>query len=197
MKKCSKCGGIKSIDEFHKDKYNKDGLRCSCKNCVKKYDSKYYKIYYKKNRAKLIMKTKEYRMANPEWSKEYRKKNEKRIAKNNKEWREKRYHRYWTNATLSNHKRNGYIVNLAKDELEDIAKKITHCSICGIKLKWHQGEGKKNNSPTLDRINNSNELNRNNIQIICDKCNATKQDRTMKEFVKYCKLVVDRNYLKY
>ena len=33
MKKCSRCGDKKSLDEFYKDKYNKDKLKCYCKNC--------------------------------------------------------------------------------------------------------------------------------------------------------------------
>jgi hypothetical protein len=38
MKVCSKCGIEKSLAEFSKDKQKKDGLRCSCKECVKKYN---------------------------------------------------------------------------------------------------------------------------------------------------------------
>lgn len=33
MKKCSKCGELKTKNKFHKDKYRKDGLRIYCKKC--------------------------------------------------------------------------------------------------------------------------------------------------------------------
>lgn len=33
-KRCSKCGKVKSVNEFHKDRINKDGLRSECKKCL-------------------------------------------------------------------------------------------------------------------------------------------------------------------
>ena len=33
-KRCSKCGEVKPINEFHKNKANKDGHRYSCKICL-------------------------------------------------------------------------------------------------------------------------------------------------------------------
>lgn len=41
MKECSKCNEIKSVSEFSKDKYKKDGIASSCKVCKKTYDTKY------------------------------------------------------------------------------------------------------------------------------------------------------------
>ena len=44
MKPCSKCRLVKSIDDFHKNKTNADGLQSQCKNCrhikrVEKWDT--------------------------------------------------------------------------------------------------------------------------------------------------------------
>ncbi len=50
----------------------------------------------------------------------------------------------------------------------------------------------KNNSPTLDRLDNETVIRKNNITILCYKCNATKRDRTLSEFLDYCKAVVSR-----
>ncbi|GAH40943.1 unnamed protein product, partial [marine sediment metagenome] len=35
-KRCTKCGEEKPLTEFHKNKYNKDGLTYSCKACRQK-----------------------------------------------------------------------------------------------------------------------------------------------------------------
>jgi hypothetical protein len=38
-KRCTKCDKIQAINEFNKDVYKSDGLRCQCRTCVKLYDS--------------------------------------------------------------------------------------------------------------------------------------------------------------
>jgi hypothetical protein len=62
MKKCKKCDTEKSYDEFHKDKYAKDGHRGSCKICDKIYKDKnkdnirdYLKKYSKTEKRKAYM----------------------------------------------------------------------------------------------------------------------------------------------
>ena len=45
-KKCSKCGEVKAVSEFTRDKTKKDGLYSSCKRCTKEY--------YLNNREKLL-----------------------------------------------------------------------------------------------------------------------------------------------
>lgn len=54
-KQCTKCRQFKSLDEFNKDKYRKDGLRHQCRECDKKYNrihkierSERAKEYYQK-----------------------------------------------------------------------------------------------------------------------------------------------------
>lgn len=34
MKKCSKCGEIKPLEEYHKDKRATDGRRSACAKCI-------------------------------------------------------------------------------------------------------------------------------------------------------------------
>ena len=41
-KKCTKCGEVKSLDEFTKDKYKKDGKSYLCKSCKVVYSKKIY-----------------------------------------------------------------------------------------------------------------------------------------------------------
>ena len=58
IKKCSKCGEVKSINEFCKDKNRKDNYGLWCKNCR----SMYLKNYRKKNINKIkIAKKDEYK----------------------------------------------------------------------------------------------------------------------------------------
>jgi len=61
-KKCKICGEIKPIEEFVKQKVNKDGRRCDCKECrrpiVKKWQSE--------NRGKCNKTAKKWRERNPE-----------------------------------------------------------------------------------------------------------------------------------
>ena len=55
-RKCSKCGKVKLLDEFSKDKYHKDGKCSRCKKCIAEYS--------KENRKKIWKQQKEYRRKN-------------------------------------------------------------------------------------------------------------------------------------
>lgn len=37
LKKCTKCGQVKDLKEFYKDKQNRDGLKSYCKECKRDY----------------------------------------------------------------------------------------------------------------------------------------------------------------
>lgn len=65
FKICTKCGIEKPISEFYKDKYHKDGLRSSCKECDRKFETsplriEYMKNYREENREEIKIKKKEY-----------------------------------------------------------------------------------------------------------------------------------------
>lgn len=106
-KKCSKCGNIKSVSDFIKDKRLKSGVGSFCKECnskrksewykknkeyVKKYHKKYRKEhsddmsiynknYYLKNKDILSERYKDYRQ-------EYRIEHADEIKRKSKEWRD-------------------------------------------------------------------------------------------------------------
>jgi hypothetical protein len=63
MKVCTKCKVEKSLDCFTKANDKKYGLYSSCKDCQKKY--------YQANKQRLSDYTKEWRIKNKEYSKEY------------------------------------------------------------------------------------------------------------------------------
>lgn len=69
MKTCSKCKLEKEFSEFSKQKKGKNGLRSSCKECIKIER----KIYVKENKEKIYVKTKRYNLDNYEIKKEKRK----------------------------------------------------------------------------------------------------------------------------
>ncbi len=77
-----------------------------------------------------------------------------------------------------------------------LAERSNYCAICGVELDWRVGGLKMGKiqpkSPSLDRINNDPFLTTSNVWVVCIKCNTTKNNRTMVEFVEYCKRVVEK-----
>lgn len=165
MKKvCKICGKLKNLSEYHKSNTNKDGRKNKCKQCVSIESSSYYKL----NRIISLRNRKLNRINNPI----------REIAQ----------------AVIDSHKRKGYIVIITKEELINKINEINKCAICNKTLSKVYGRGKIfDDSLSIDRINNEKELRNDNIQVVCHNCNVTKQNRTMEEFVNYCKVI----YLKF
>jgi len=89
---------------------------------------------------------------------------------------------------LYNHKRRGHKINITIDEAEKLYNSSTVCPICGVEFS----DKKRSTTKSFDRKHNKGMLSNRNVWVICYKCNATKQDRTMKEFVNYCRGVVNK-----
>jgi len=159
---CKKCKKEKDISEFSKYKRAKDGLYYQCKECNKEYS----KEYYEKNKERI------------------KKRELKRINKNPK--------KLWCQQTINGHKYRGYEVLFNWQELYLIVEKSEYCLFCNNLLDWSFGNRHSDNSPTLDRTNNDNVLTLRNIQILCRKCNTTKYNRTMKQFIEYCKMITNK-----
>ncbi|WP_406192465.1 endonuclease VII domain-containing protein [Streptomyces griseus] len=70
-KKCSKCGEVKALDEFPKDKAKKDGYRNNCKACQKIANKAYYDANANGLRAGKRDRAKVLREADPDWGKQY------------------------------------------------------------------------------------------------------------------------------
>ena len=120
----------------------------------------------------------------------------KRIAEQSKRHRQKNPYGVWIRGTLRDHRKRNFEVDITIGELAQLAKKTKECRYCGEKIIFKCGErgGKvKKDSPSLDRINNGNKLNINNVQIICFECNSTKRSRTHKEFIEWCRNILSRN----
>ena len=91
-KKCTKCGEVKSLDEFYNHKIGKNGKRHECKICTKNYNkeynkknkeknNKYNKEYYKNNKEKEKKRLALYRKENKDKILLYRKKNKRKKLK--------------------------------------------------------------------------------------------------------------------
>jgi 5-methylcytosine-specific restriction endonuclease McrA len=61
MKKCAKCGEVKPLAEFSKNKAKPDGLNLWCKGCYREYARK----WYVDNKDKCNENVRRYRAANP------------------------------------------------------------------------------------------------------------------------------------
>ena len=140
-----------------------------CKNCANE-KSKLYPERLKK-----------YRERNSENVKESSRKYKRRLKETNPQL-------LFARNSYNSHKKRGHIVNLTVDEICEIAKKVTNCPFCGIELNY-RNYTTLSDTPSLDRIDNEKELNRENVMIICHKCNITKSNRTLKEFVEYCRKI--------
>jgi hypothetical protein len=107
-------------------------------------------------------------------------------------FRNKRPQNVWAKDAINRHKRNGYNVYITPKELEKIAIETQNCPMCGKELDYLYGNKdniRQFNSPSLDRINNENYIDKNNCWIICCSCNVHKSDKTLKEFVLYCEKI--------
>jgi 5-methylcytosine-specific restriction endonuclease McrA len=160
-KECSDCGEIKSLSEFYNRPHGAG-------------------LFGKMSRCKIChaIRTTKWRKNHPDIQ-----------HKAEKNFRKAHRHNRWANSTISKHRDNGYEVNIKPKDLEEIAKKTSECSLCKIPLGWNN-EKILPNTPTLDRINNEHEMNLTNVMIICHRCNSAKGDKTMKQFVNYCKEIV-------
>ena len=164
-KVCTKCEQEKSITHFELHPSYADGRRSICRDCriVE------HKEYYQRNKDLINVRSAIQRAEKPR--------------------------EYWAYSTMCGHRRRGCTVFIERKQLIELAYKTDKCMICGIDLDWDSiGKGgvPQKNSPSLDRVNCDKILVLNNIQIVCNLCNLTKNSRTMDEFISYCKLVTDR-----
>lgn len=172
MKTCSRCNETKPKGQFSACSKAKDGLQYWCRDCRRDY--------YSINRSKIRAQWKEYAST---------RKDERTASM--RRWRANNYEKQWATNTTVAHGSRGYDVIITKEELVALALSTRTCGYCGCELKW--GPGKFcTESPTLDRVDNEHELRPDNVQIICQGCNRTKQDRTHEQFIAYCRAIAAR-----
>ena len=87
-KTCTKCGVVKPLDDFHRDKRRPDGRRPDCKECVREYK----RCYHEENRDKRLEYNRRYYEENRNKAREYRRRhyeeNRDKVLESQRRYRE-------------------------------------------------------------------------------------------------------------
>lgn len=159
-KKCTKCGEVKSLSMFYKQKGGMYGIASQCKMCiniktkqwknnnkdkvyitehnsyitnierVKKYQSE----YRKNNKEKINTLKKEYRKKNIEKVKEYTKKYYENNKEKIKEYRDKNPEKYKTKKYTKNMS-DGYIASVLKINIAECPPELIELKRAQLQLK--------------------------------------------------------------
>ena len=176
MKKCNKCKKYKFLEQFIKNKHCKEGVAGTCKKC----HNKYIKRWKRKNYKRLA---------------EKRRKRYVETEGLEVKQRQERRKQLFPLRTRCQMLRNGMCCRAKskKIKFDDkfftvnyLIKRLTNnpnCECCHKKLDIGFKKDKKfnDNSPSMDRVNSSKGYTKNNVAILCWRCNKHKQDATSKE----------------
>lgn len=160
---CPKCQQPKSVFDFYWQHKQHRPL-AYCKTCHKKYT----KTYQQKPQHKI------------------------KLTENLKRYRQNNRRRIWATKTLSEHRRRGCQFNFDVQELMTKAEQNSLCEFCQQPIIWNNTKI-MDNSPTLERLHN--QLTTNNISeiaIVCFKCNKSKQNRSLEEYIHYLEQLLPR-----
>lgn len=114
-----------------------------------------------------------------------------RYHRNPNKWMKMYPDRAWAIQGLARHRRKGYNMQMSYQDLLKLLHATKTCRICGKILDPNLG--RKPLSPSIDIIDpHIKKSSPSNVQIICRQCNVSKLDRSMEEFVDYCRLVIER-----
>jgi hypothetical protein len=152
------------------------------------YSSEYYKAYYQKNKERKKATNKEWEKKNRERLKEYNRLKAKRLRKENperfkmasKKWEENNPEKILLKAARNRAKLKGLDFDI---DLEDIVIP-THCPLLNIELVRKKcGQGPKDCSPSLDRIDNTKGYVKNNVWVISAMANRIKTNATNDQII--------------
>ena len=156
-KECAVCKEFLPFSAFTKNSGNKkDGLQYHCKSCDNKRQAK-----------RRIEKREELQ----EYSKEYRQRN-----KDNLDFRLQ----CLLNSSRARAREKEREHTITKQDLLDIYPQDNKCPIFGFNLEWN-GNGFRETSPSIDRIDSSRGYTKDNIQIISWKANRIKGYATVED----------------
>lgn len=154
-KLCSKCGILKPINDFNK--FHRRGrveLESQCKMCRHAIS----RIYYEKNKKKILDKQKKRTQSNPERRRE-------QCAKSMREYRKRHPQETKNRARNANKKHAG--LNLEKfNVLYEKQKGL--CAICGLPETSKIGGSKTEADLSIDHNHNTNKIR----GLLCSKCNC-------------------------
>ncbi len=172
MKKkiCRHCKKSKSVLHFYCDNEQEDKRCVVCKRCLRG------------ERTRGI--------STPNTSKNEEQINEERARYH--ENKEKDPAKAFAKRALRSHKARGYIAEITVAELTSFIREQKHCTFCGVKFNWLPQSRQDRTAPSLDRMNNEKTINKDNIMLLCRRCNTMKQDLPLKEYLAYCKNISNK-----
>lgn len=176
MKICKYCGKNYELDKFVKNKECKNGRAGICRNCQNKYS----RDWKQRNRDKLLLRRRK------DYAERY-----KPIHKKKEELRKKQYPLRCRCQVL----RQGMADRSRKKDIgfdkqfftvSYLMSRLTKnpcCECCGKRLDIGFKKDKKfnDNSPSMDRVNSLKGYTKDNVAILCWRCNKHKQGSTSKE----------------
>jgi hypothetical protein len=199
--KCKKCGADKDDSEFTiHNKY-------TCKSCVNEYQRNYYHNGYKEKHGEIMS---HYRKTDRGKEVQYKSSSKYQKTERGKESLRRGWKKYLLNdvvkdrvdngrriyrglnpllvkigTMLTQKRRLGFDVRVTREELYNKFNGVDKCYICGCELDISYGKLLHSNSISFDRINNSDIINIDSMDVACHRCNSMKQTRTMTEYIKY------------
>ena len=179
-KTCTKCQTLKNINEFALDKTHSDGHRSLCKTCI----SGYMKSYLDTNNDAINKARMQRYYENLEHE---RLQNRKNREKNGWKYKIKDRENHRTNPIkrmVAAAKIRAKRKNLEFDISEKDLTLPTICPVLGIPLHVSMNGNACDNSPTLDRIDNSKGYTKDNTVIVSFKANTIKNTATTEELEK-------------
>ena len=174
VKACSKCGEVKPLGEYHKQKGKQDGVRAECKVCRVITTAAYReankdqiaagkRAYYEANRDKVIADSRAYGKANPDKqnarNRAWAKANPEKIAEKSQRRRARK-------------KANGVYQITNKDMRRIYGSPCAACGATGDMTADH-----------VIPINRGGHHSIGNLQPLCGACNSSKHDRLMVEWM--------------
>lgn len=173
IKKCTKCGETKSVNDFYKNSKSKDGLKTWCKVCHLADSKKREKNYNEKRRLYRLEHKEEYRQK----KKVYYIENKDKILSDNSQWRKT------FNGRLLSYQRSAKKRNIEWLLTEDDFKTFwgVPCNYCGDEIE----------TIGIDRIDNEKPYILENCTSCCSTCNKMKLDLTHEKFINKIKQILN------
>jgi len=182
---CKRCGQLKHLNDYRKNKNLKDGHETQCRVCRREIG-----VYSDRSESRLIKKKKWVelnREINLEYFRKWKRNNpEKFIESVERSYKNNRLNK-WFNGTKGRAIKNGLEFNL---DLEDF-EIPEYCPILGIKLEFNEhGFDKTNKSlfsgiPSIDRIDNSKGYVKGNTWIISRLANTMKNKGSFENLYRF------------
>ncbi len=176
MIKCIKCGETKRKDLFVKNKTCKDGVANTCKKCRNHYS----KLWKQANSIEI----------NERNRVKYAETNGAEVKKRDEARKKNKPFRFRCQVLRGGMRDRAKLKSITFDSdfftVEHLMERLTknpNCECCDKKLDLGYKDNKRFNddSPSMDRVDSSKGYTKNNVAILCWRCNKHKQDSTSNE----------------